>query len=515
MNLKLTSLQIKVAFWVIMAVGIILRLYYMLAPTTPLSADEYVYGVQALNMVQKGEWQPFYYNQNYTGTLTATLTAILFFIFNIESMLVKWPVFFFAVGFLITSYYLAKLIFENKIGALLVMGLTAVTSPFWMNWTTRAGSGYPETMLLGNLIFILVLKNVFEKQSRQFQSWSFFGLGLLSGLGYWIQPTIIYYLLPAAVIIFFWRPKIFFTRLFALGILGFVLGSLPVLIFNLTHQNLNTQSLFHKPFGVKKAIVEFFTVGLPIIFGLRKPFSTVDFSLPLTLLVGGIYLSSFIFLLIKRIPDLLETFTLGLLRGGRKLQITPHKLEKIDLIFLFLVTVIVVFSLSSPFNQFISEPRYVSPLYTALPILIVFLVMEAGRINKIVSALIYLIVLGAQAWGLIQLPPNSFQGPIDLTETIAHLRTKDVTFVDTHAYLSYRLILDSKGSIIAATRDNPPIEARYPLYRKLVDSAPVEKKAWLLDHTQPVAKCTERVEDQLGPCREERLNNGLYLYTWR
>lgn len=506
--------QFKVIFWIILIIGILLRFYYMWLPLTKLSADETVYGVQAFNILH-GERGVFYYNQNYTGTLSAFISAIFFYFFGVHTFLVKFPILLISVGFLFAEYFLAKLIFDSSRKALLVLILTAVTSPFWMNWTTRTGSGYPETILLGTLIFILVLKNLFEKRSTKFERISFFLIGLLAGLGYWVQPTIIYYLLPAALLIFFWKPKIFFSSLFFLGILGFIIGSLPVLIFNIDHQNLNTQSLFHKPFGVKKAAIEFFTVGLPIIFGLRKPFSTTDFFPPLTFITVIVYLSAFIKLTSKRSMDLIGTISFGLITQKRKLRISFDNVQKIDLIFLFLFSVFLVFSLSSPFNQFVSEPRYISPLYTALPILVVYFVGAISKRSFLIAALVFVFILMIQTVGLIKVPPTVFLDQIDLKQTINYLQSKGIHYVDTHADYSYRLILETNGEIIGATRDSPPIEARYPQYRKMVDNAPLDQKALLLRNKQALVKCEEDLSDQLGPCLEMRLDNGLYVYTWK
>ncbi len=514
MSFKLTPLNFKIGFWIILLVGIGLRLYYMMAPETRLSADEAVYGVQALNILQ-GERSVFYYNQNYTGTLSAFVTAAFFGLFGIHDYLVKLPIFLFSIGFLFSSYFLAKLVFNSRNYALLSLLLTAITSPFWMNWTTRAGTGYPETMVFGNLIFILIIKNVYDKLNSRAQTVSFFLMGIFAGLGYWVQPTIIYYLLPSAAFVFFWKPKIFLTRLFLAGILGFVLGSLTVIVFNINHSNLNTQSLFHKPFGVKKAMVEFFTVGLPIMFGLRKPFSRVDFSTLLTYLVSGIYLLAFGWLLVKRLLDVLKTLSFGLITLTPRLKIA-FSLQPVDLILLFSLSVFIIFSFSSPFNQFIEEPRYIGPLYTALPILIVFLVKEIKeRFNKGLAMGLYLIVLGTQIFGLTQVPVGSFVSQVDLKETIQTLREKNIKYVDTHALVSYHLVLESGEEIIAATRDNPPIEARYPEYRRLVNTAPLEEKGLLLDHQQQLVPCQKDLLKQHGPCQETKLKNGFYLYTWR
>lgn len=514
MKIKFNSTSFKVIFWVIIILGLLLRLYYMLSPQTILSTDETVYGVQAFNILH-GERSVFYYNQNYTGTLSAFISAIFFWGFGVHTLLVKLPLFLVSILYLFAEYYLAKIIFDDKPKALLVLLLSAVTAPFWMNWTTRTGSGYPETILLGTLIFILVLKNLFEKRSLNFQRGSFFLIGLLGGLGYWVQPTIIYYLLPASLFIFFWKPKVFFSSLFLLGFVGFVIGSLPVILFNFDHQNLNTHSLFHKPFGVKKAAVDFFLVGLPIIFGLRKTFSTVDFSPILTIITYVIYLAAFLMLVYRRGLAVTQTFSLGIIGSRPKLGFSFYKLERIDIILVFLLAVFGVFSLSSPFNQFVSEPRYISPLYTALPILVVYLVGLIAKKNNLVAGVTFFIILGVQVIGLVKLPPTSFLDQIDLKQTIRYLESKNIKYVDTDADYSYRLILETSGKIIGATRDSPPIEARYPEYRRLVNNAPLNEKAILFRHQQELARCEIDINTQAGPCVEKKLDNGLYVYTWR
>src|SRR5258708_39903643 len=115
--IKLNSTTFKIVFWVVLALGVILRLYYMEAPMTKLSADETVYGVQALNILH-GERSVFYYNQNYTGTLSAFISAIFFFFFGVHTFLVKFPIFLVSISFLFAEYYLAKIIFENNKKAL-------------------------------------------------------------------------------------------------------------------------------------------------------------------------------------------------------------------------------------------------------------------------------------------------------------------------------------------------------------------------------------------------------------
>lgn len=200
----------NLAFLLILFVGALIRLLYMVGPQTRMSGDESVYAIQALHIL-KGEggiFQVFYYNQPYTGTLTAYLGAILMSLFGINELWIKGVVFLFSLIFLVSMYYLSVEVFGRGKASLLVLTVSSLTSPFWANWTTRIGTGYPESTALGNLILLLTMKLVWGKLADK-QKIFIFLLGFFGGLGYWIQPTIVYYLLPSLAFVFLWKWRFF------------------------------------------------------------------------------------------------------------------------------------------------------------------------------------------------------------------------------------------------------------------------------------------------------------------
>ena len=515
---KILSFRIgrfELLFTLIFLFGIALRVFYMVAPLTKISADEAVYGAEALNILKLGERPVFFYNQPYTGTFSAYVSAIFFGIFEPNAFWLKFPPLVFSIIFLYLNYKLALVIFNNRMIALLTLLFTSFTSPFWANWTTRAGTVYQEMMVFGNLIFILILKIIFEEVSERRKTLYFFLIGLFAGLGFWFQPAVIYYLIPTAIFLFFWKPLIFFSRYFYLGIAGFIVGDLPVIWWNLAHQNITTVSLINKPFGVFHSLNEFFTLGLPVIFGIRGPWSTSNFFATLAYLIIILYAFTFIYILVERFKNLWLTFSFGLLWWPPKFKIGTDKLQKIDLIFVFALLLPLLFSISAPFNQFVIEPRYISPIYTGLPILLAYFTYESKSFFRYLPHFLVALFLINSFVGYVKKPPDSFLSQYKLDNLISYLKEKDIRYLDAQADFSYRLILESKGEIITATIDNPPFAARYPSYEVMVKGAPKEQKGAIFGERKEIIPCQENIEKQETYCVEKLIDNRFWVYSYK
>ncbi|OGY29488.1 MAG: hypothetical protein A3F33_00585 [Candidatus Woykebacteria bacterium RIFCSPHIGHO2_12_FULL_43_10] len=471
--MKITRFNLLVAL--VFLVGVGLRLYYFLTPDTKISMDEATYGVQAFHIL-KGERSVFFYNQPYTGTLSAYLAAMLFSIFGVSDVWLKTVPFIFSVLFLLTTYYLAWEVFKNKYICLISLLFISVTSPFWVNWTTRTGTGYPEMMVFGNLILILTLKIVFASLPKR-QGLYFFLLGLCAGIGYWIQPAIIYYGLAAMTMIFLWKPTFFLLPTFYLVPLGFFLGAMPALIWNFQNSNLTNRSLFHKPFGVLGSIRDFFLLGLPVIIGVRKPFSETDFFTPLALVTEAIYGLAIGYSMFNRLKDTLSLGLGKLFASLIRLRSLKEYLKPQDILILNMLFVLVVFSLSSPFNQFVIEPRYISALYTSLPVLLAAFVCLMWNRVKILGVFLGGIVLANNVYGLYSVPPNKFLDQYKLDPIISYLGERGVKYVYGEFDFSYRLVFETQEDIIATPGDNLFGAHRYPEYIKKVQLAPITQKA--------------------------------------
>lgn len=442
----------------IILVGALLRLYYMLVPgetVTRLSPDEAVYGLEAIH-IMKGERPVFFYAQPYTGATSAYISAFLFSIFGISDIALKIVPFVFSLLIIFLEFKLAEAVFKNSKMALVAAGLTALGSPFWLNWSSRAGTGYIETMVFGALVFLMTLKIVWGKEPS---ARNFFLLGLVAGFGFWVQPTIAYYLLPAGLIIFLSDPRTVLRIESYSGVLGALLGAFPVIYYNLANQSATATSLFNKPWGIKPAVYKFFAEGMPVILGARPPWNAADFFTPLALLVEAIYLVAFLFLLKRRFKDLIRL-----------------KFQPIDLILVFFLALLFIFSLSSPFNQFVIEPRYIQAIYTGLPIVATYFVFKLESKRRLVGVAVSTILIVSTLFGIYKTNPTYFVDGYVFDEAITYLKEHGVTHVFADGALAHRLGFFAEEEIIAAPMEGGVTSARIPYYEQAVKDTPCDRR---------------------------------------
>lgn len=445
----------------IIFVGALLRLYYMLVPgetVTRLSPDEAVYGLEAIH-IMKGERPVFFYAQPYTGATSAYISALLFSIFGISDIALKIVPFVFSLLIIFLEFKLAEAIFRNSRKALVAASLIALGSPFWLNWSSRSGTGYIEMMVFGALVFLLTIKIVWGEGGRARPASTFFLLGLVAGLGFWIQPTIAYYLLPAGLIILLSDPRTVLRIESYSGVLGALLGAFPVIYYNLVNQSATAVSLFNKPWGIKPAIYKFFFVGMPVILGARPPWVAADFFTPLALLVETIYLAAFLFLLKRRYKDLLRL-----------------KFQPVDLILVFFPALLFIFSLSSPFNQFVIEPRYIQAIYTGLPIVVTYFIFKLEKKRRLAGVAVLITLVVSALFGVYKTKPTYFVDGYVFEEAITYLKEHGVTHVFADGALAHRLDFFAEEEVIAAPMEGGVTSARIPYYQQAVKDTPCDKR---------------------------------------
>lgn len=506
-------------FGAILFLGALVRFVYMAVPESKLTPDEATYGLAALHIL-RGERPTFYYAQPYTGTLSAYLSAILISIFDPHPLTLKIIPFLFSVGFIFLNYKLALAIFKKEAVGLLAALLSAVPPSFWANWSSRAGSGYPEALFIGNLLFLLTIKIIYQGLSPKKPLRLYFLFGFLAGLGFWIQPAIVYYLAPAAILLFFWRPLLFLSKDFYALLLGAVLGAAPVIAYNLSHDWLTQRMLFHKPGGTKAAFLNFFLEGIPKIIGTRTPHARTDLLPPLAFAVYGIYIAAFTLLLKERLRWILDMLTLRFFSTG-KLKISLAFSEPRDLLLLFSFCLPVIFALS-PFNWYLDEPRYIQPLFTFFPTLLGYFIFRVFQRSRLLGAALLILVVFNNGYTLFApgpyTRPKTFLKQYRTAKVIKFLKDYGVSFVNTSSNLAHRLIFESGEEIIASPMERDFTALRYPAYIDMISKAPKEKRGYVFikgEHSIQTESCKEDLSQQDGPCKEYLVDEIFRVYTFR
>lgn len=515
---------------ILLVVGAAIRWAYLWWPVVKFSVDECTYGLQAIHIL-KGERPVFYYAQPFTGSQSAYLAALGFWLLGFKPILLKVVPFFFSVLFIVSTYLVGKRVGDwgekgnggkkGKAAGLMAAALVAVPPVFMANWSVRAGTGYPESTLVGSLCLLVAFSILWGKEGKDGRlGKKFFLLGLLGGFGYWIQPAIAYFLVPIFGFLVVWAVGnlkksssfIFSLSSFILiALVGFGIGSLPVWVYNFQNEWMTSRSLLHKPGGTKMAFVNFFKVGLPPLLGTRAPWSAKDFFLPLAITVWILYGTAYLGLIWRRRKALLSYFRFDFSQS-----------QPVDLLLACATIVPFIFSFS-PFNWFLIEPRYIYGLYGSLPIILVLFAVSFGirKALVIIGLVIFSNILG-MVWPEGHSRPNTFQDPLPLTNVIPFLQQHNIRYVYSSDALCHRLIYESFEEVICTQMEGGFGSVRYPRYIEMVKSAPKEEKGYVFlvgqgtttDTFHPgLVKCEEDLAKQDGPCHEEVINK-LFRVSW-
>ena len=283
-----------------MALAIALRLVLLAAGAFSFNSDEAVLTLMARHILQ-GERPAFFYGQTYMGSLDAYLVAGAFGLLG-ESILVERlvQVMLYALIVLV-GYGVAWRITGNRRIALMTALLFANPPVLSILYTTVSQGGHVEMLLVGSLAVWLGLY-LEPDTARASSKVMWLAWGLLVGLEFWIWGLGLAFTVPTALWLL-WRMRWRGWRGYLLAALGFVVGSLPWWLGNLSTVNLAVMELLGQRVAgtatasnllgnVALRIFNFIVLGLPVLLGLRFPWSVQGPPLWLAVLPLVLYLGA-------------------------------------------------------------------------------------------------------------------------------------------------------------------------------------------------------------------------------
>jgi hypothetical protein len=215
-------------------------LIYYNWPTT--NSDEANMGLVALHVAYQGDHPIFFYGSSYLGPLEGYAAAPLFRLFGTSLFALRVPLVLFFIGFLISIFYLIRLLYNEKY-ALASVILLALGSPDVFFLQLRASGEYPEIEMFAALICLLAawlaLSSLRPGQEQGLQEkwkriliYSF--LGFIMGISLWVDLLILPFVATGGLLLLlFCRRE--FLRLPGLSLLlGIVVGAFPLIYYNLT-----------------------------------------------------------------------------------------------------------------------------------------------------------------------------------------------------------------------------------------------------------------------------------------
>ena len=217
----------------IVAFGFGLRLLLVLLVENRLDCDESTVALMSLDILERGARPMFFYGGAYNGggAIEAYLGAVTAALGGLPPLGLKWVV---ALLWLAAAVFFANLCQRSlpRTQALVAVLFLAVGTPFFLEWGVKARGGFAEALLLSVILLWLAHPPPGLARRPILQCTLF---GLTGGLGLWASEMILP-MLPCAALWLLSRitPKKR-LRATALLLISGIIGTLPLLIYNLGH----------------------------------------------------------------------------------------------------------------------------------------------------------------------------------------------------------------------------------------------------------------------------------------
>nr|BBH93163.1 hypothetical protein KTA_13620 [Thermogemmatispora argillosa] len=196
------SLAASWPLWLCLALALAVRLFLAIRHNPVIEGDEALTGIQAENIL-RGEWPIYYYGQPYMGSLEAYIIALFFAIAGPSVLVLR-------IAMTCTSLLLVWLTWgcgealadeaglragPRRLFVTVATAIAALPPLYDTVLELRSYGGYTEAMIV--MLWLLwatlrLTQRWRQGASRHELAWRWAGIGLLIGLGLWIDPLIVY-----------------------------------------------------------------------------------------------------------------------------------------------------------------------------------------------------------------------------------------------------------------------------------------------------------------------------------
>src|SRR5437588_3754935 len=264
-------------------------LIYFNWPVT--NSDEGNMGLLAMHVAYHGELPIFFYGLPYMGPLEGYIAAPLFHLFGVSLFTLRLGLLLLFDLFLISMYYLTRLLYTEKF-ALAIVILLSFGSSLLILLQLRAVGEYPEMLLFAALIPLLaswlaLSSHTFSpdgaKQVKRRRIIVYGLLGLVAGLAIWVDFLILPFVATAGLLLLLFCQRELRSWAGLSLLLGVVVGAFPLLLYNVTaplsqnsliilleihHAGANEMAAQHIPF--LRQIICAVMVSLPLATGANS-----------------------------------------------------------------------------------------------------------------------------------------------------------------------------------------------------------------------------------------------------
>ncbi len=448
--MKLSDTHTNRGRWIVpllLLLGFALRLDLLLATDFRIDSDEAIVGLMAKHIIEGRGVPTFYYGQHYMGSLEALCAGLLFLIMGVTTVALKLVPFTFSLVFLALIYQLALELFDKYVARLALL-FAAMPSSVLIIWSSKARGGFIEIMCLGALALLWTTRWIKADQPKLLATLM---IGLLLGLGWWINNQVIYFMAPIGLVMLFRclseRQALLSVAQHALvGCFSFLLGGLPYWLYNIKHDFASLQMFqSSEPVDLGEHISGLFSTALPIILGAKRDWHFDDVFPGSSILVALVY--GFIFILFAGalIPVIWKMLRLKYEQQG----------VAQSLLLWLVISCLATFTLSS-FGHLVQAPRYLLPLYVAVTIIPACVIVGIWRANRGIAAFLTIAILVinilSYTYGGRAVPGEPYvfkreRAAKSHAALINWLNERNYTLVKTNYWIGYRLALETKEAI--------------------------------------------------------------------
>jgi hypothetical protein len=455
----------------ILAAGLVLRGYLLLASGKYVDGDEAMVGIQALDIL-RGHHTVFFAGELLAGSLEAYLVAPVFWVFGASAVTLRVVPLAFSLAFVWLNYHLADRAYGAPTGLLSALMVALGPLPLTV-LSLKTWGGYIETAALGELALLLTMV-VLPLSRGDVRARRYVALiGLISGIATWMHPLYFYYLFTVGVVLVVWR---FWRNWLDMPAFAapFLLGSAPLWLGYLSQTQgpavssvaglVPADALWPT---VRASLSYLITDALPSLWGLRPIKGPMPWSA--AVIVVPIYTAGMVYAGRRYLAD----------RGGDR-----QNLGRVLIVFLLLSPLIFMLGALTNGNYTVIIPgsgllsRYLTPLYTVLPIFVAALAWRAARRAWWRPVLLVAVIIGVNVWGHVAYDPTAsmrspFENvplPASNAELTGFLSLQNIHYAYSTHWIGYRVMFDTHLDV--QTYDY--VEGTYGVNRLSRASAAVE-----------------------------------------
>lgn len=446
----------------------------------PASSDEAWPSLMAMHIL-KGEFPVVYWGQSYMGTQESYFQALLMALFGPHIGVMRIYPFLFGLGFVAVTVALARRIYGPQVGWI-TLALLAVPVPYLaMCGAMIAPDNYLALTVLGSLA-LLIVHNLVTDESGRHRYLQFAFLGFLLGYTFWLHILVFSYIGVAALFLFLHDKKILFRGEAWCAAAAFVIGALPLLLYNLangwgTFGDVGQTLPFRQRIGnVEKLfiITLHFLTGMKVMFTGDKQYH-VNLPQILSVAVGVITLGAVGTVIVTRFKSFLRLV---------RLSVRPWD----GTVMLVAMAGAAMFVCVSSRRYGWHDVRYVMPIISVLPILVAAGLGWVFQRSRILFGILLGTLLVVQVWGNVLLmrgwrEPHVIAEALKLPDTgrvVARLDELGIRHAYAHFWLSYRMTYQTRERIIVSEPYNERFPFRYNQvqYLDAVRAAPKVAHIW-------------------------------------